>query len=186
MRCLVPAPRRRDARHRRRVGLRQDDTRAHDPPASSGDLGLRPFRGRRADDEERRGAPAPAPRAAGRLPGSVRVARPADAGGRDRRRAAADPRSLGSPERPAARRRALPPGRPEPGPLEPLPPRAVGRAAPARRHRARTRAVAEDARPRRAGLGARRLDPGRRRQPARRASSTTFGSRSSSSHTTCR
>ena len=58
-------------------------------------------------------------------------------------------------------------GRPVPLHGGTLPARAVGRAAPARRHRARARARAELHRLRRAGLRARRLDPGPDHQPAR-------------------
>ena len=48
----------------------------------------------------------------------------------------------------------------------PLPPRALRRAAPAGRHRPRAGHGAEPDRLRRAGLGARRLDPGPDHQPA--------------------
>ena len=57
--------------------------------------------------------------------------------------------------------------RPLAGALQPLPARVLGRPAPADRHRPRARAAAEADRGRRAGLGARRLDPGADRQPAR-------------------
>ena len=46
--------------------------------------------------------------------------------------------------------------------------RVVGRPAPARRHRARARDAAEPHRVRRAGVGARRVDPGADHEPARR------------------
>ena len=52
---------------------------------------------------------------------------------------------------------------------QPVPPRVLRRAAPARRHRAGAGARARADRARRAGVGARRVDPGRRRQPARAA-----------------
>ena len=52
--------------------------------------------------------------------------------------------------------------------LQPLPARVLGRAAPAHRHRPRPRVAAAPDRRRRAGLGARRVDPGPGRQPARR------------------
>ena len=64
--------------------------------------------------------------------------------------------------------RAARAGRAEPRARQPVPARVLRRAAPARRHRARDRAGADDARARRAGLRARRVDPGRRREPARR------------------
>src|SRR4029450_4467627 len=47
-----------------------------------------------------------------------------------------------------------------------VPPRVLGRPAPARRHRPGARARARPDRARRAGVGPRRVDPGRRRQPA--------------------
>ena len=51
--------------------------------------------------------------------------------------------------------------------MRPLSARVLRRPAPAHRHRARARGVAEADRVRRAGLGARRLDPGAGDQPAR-------------------
>ncbi len=48
-----------------------------------------------------------------------------------------------------------------------VPARVLRRSAPARRHRARARAGTVAHRARRARLGARRVDPGRRREPAR-------------------
>ena len=56
-----------------------------------GDGGLDPVRGRGGDDAARVGAAAPAPRPAADVPGSVRVARPADARRPDRARAARRP-----------------------------------------------------------------------------------------------
>ena len=69
---------------------------------------------------------------------------------------------------------------------QPLPPRVLRRPAPAHRHRpgAGPRPVADRAR--RAGVGARRVDPGRRRQPAARTCRTASGWPTSSSPTTCR
>ena len=58
--------------------------------------------------------------------------------------------------------------RPEPGALQPLPARVLRRPAAAHRRRARARAEAEGDRRRRAGLRARRLDPGAGAQPAAR------------------
>ena len=54
------------------------------------------------------------------------------------------------------------------GALQPLSARVLGRPAPADRRRPRARAASEAHRRRRAGLGARRLDPGAGHQPARR------------------
>ena len=58
---------------------------------------------------------------------------------------------------------------PEPRARGALPAAVLGRSAPAHRDRARARARALAARPRRARVRARRLDPGRRHQPARGA-----------------
>ena len=52
---------------------------------------------------------------------------------------------------------------------QPLPARVLRRPAPAGRHRPGPRPRARSDRARRAGVGARRLDPGRRREPARDA-----------------
>ena len=62
-------------------------------------------------------------------------------------------------------------GRPQPRALQPLPARVLGRPAPADRRRARAGAEAEADHRGRAGLGARRLDPGADPEPAARASS---------------
>ena len=68
----------------------------------------------------------------------------------------------GCAQAPRARRAARPVRRP-------LPPRVLGRPAPAHRHRAGARAVAHAHRARRAGVGARRLDPRADPQPAARS-----------------
>ncbi len=124
------------------------------------------FEGHGADRARPRGDAPDAPRDADRLPGSVLVARPADDRRRHRRRAAdrARDRHAPRPRRPhprPARRRRL-----RPGLHEPLPARVLGRPAAADRDRARARAQPEADRLRRAGLGARRLDPGADPQPA--------------------
>ncbi len=67
-----------------------------------------------------------------------------------------------------ARRGAAHPGRPVPLHGGALSARALRRTAPARRHRARARARADLHRLRRAGVGARRVDPGPDHQSARR------------------
>ena len=59
-------------------------------------------------------------------------------------------------------------GRAQPRALQPLPARVLRRPAPADRRRARARAQAEADDRRRAGVGARRLDPGADPQPAAR------------------
>ena len=69
----------------------------------------------------------------------------------------------------AARRGAPAHGRPRARAREPLPARVLRRPAAAHRRRARARAQPEADRARRAGLRARRLDPGAGREPARRA-----------------
>ena len=61
-------------------------------------------------------------------------------------------------------------GRAQPRALQPLPARVLRRPAPAHRRRARDRAEAGADRRRRAGLRARRLDPGAGHQPAARPS----------------
>ena len=68
----------------------------------------------------------------------------------------------------AARQGAARGRRPESGAHQPLPARVLGRPAAAHRHRPRARAQPEADRLRRAGLGARRLDPGAGAEPARR------------------
>ena len=110
-----------------------------------------------------------ASRAPDRVPGPVRVAQPAHDRARHRLRAAAHPRPLPPPGGPRARRGAPAHRRPEPGAREPLPARVLGRPATADRSRACSRPQPFDDRARRAGLGARRLDPGAGREPARPA-----------------
>ena len=69
---------------------------------------------------------------------------------------------------------------------EPVPPRVLRGPAAAHRHRPGPGGRSRGDRARRAGLGARRVDPGRRRQPARRSSRTSGASPTCSSPTTCR
>ncbi|CAA9472540.1 MAG: Oligopeptide transport ATP-binding protein OppF, partial [uncultured Solirubrobacteraceae bacterium] len=158
----------RDARPRRRVGLRQVDARALH--AAPGGADGRPDPLRRQGHHVPRGpraAPA-APRDADGLPGPLLLAEPAQAGGRDRRGRPARPRRGlqgrgGPPGHDAARaRRALR------GPREPLSAPVLGRPAPAHRRGPRARAVPAAHRGRRARVGARRLRPGAGGQPARR------------------
>ena len=85
----------------------------------------------------------------------------------DHRRAAADPRPVQGRRRRAGRASCMRPGRPQPRARQPLPARVLRRAAPAHRHRPGAGARPRPARARRAGVGARRVDPGRRHQPAR-------------------
>ena len=92
-------PPRRDARHRRRVGLRQVDDRAADAQADRADRGHDPLRGPRHHEPQRaRDAPGAA-RDADDLPGSVLVAQPAPDGGPDHRAAVLDPQDRGRPPR---------------------------------------------------------------------------------------
>ncbi len=69
--------------------------------------------------------------------------------------------------RPGRARELLGPGRAQPRAPQPLPARVLRRPAPADRHRPRAGHGPEGRDARRAGLGARRLDPGPGRQPAR-------------------
>ncbi len=69
---------------------------------------------------------------------------------------------------------------------QPLPGRVLRRAEAAHRHRAGAGVAAEDPRPRRAGVGARRLHPGRHHQPAARPAGAVRLVLSCSSPTTCR
>ncbi len=74
--------------------------------------------------------------------------------------------------------------RPQPGALQPLPARVLGRPAPADRRRARARRQPEADRLRRAGLGARRLGAGADPEPAQGPADASSGSPTSSSPTT--
>ena len=129
---------------------------------------------------------AAAPRAADDLPGPVLVAQPAAHRRLDHLRAV-----RGAEDRPARRGQA---GRPgdhgaggaQPRALQPLPERVLRRPAPAHRHRPRRHAAPQGRHLRRAGVGARRVDPGAGHQPARRTCRTSSGSPTSSSPTTCR
>ena len=159
----------RDARRRRRVGLRQDDARPHDHQAARADRRHDRLRRPRHHELSSRSADAAdPPRDPDRLPGPVRVAEPAHDRARDRRRAAADPRHLprraraDSASRSSCARSASAPST-----------RTASRtSSPAASDSAigvaRALALQPDAdRARRAGLGARRLDPGAGREPAR-------------------
>ena len=98
------------------------------------------------------------------LPGSVRVAEPAPLGRPDGRRAAARARPRRQGPRPEGARAAAD-GRPARRRGVALPARVLGRPAAADRPRPRARAQPRLPRLRRAGVGARRLDPGADRQP---------------------
>ena len=128
-----------------------------------------PVRAARARD-----ARAPA-RDADHLPGPVRVAQPAHDGRPDARRAARAARARRRPAHASACARSCDLVGLAARVRAPLPARVLGRPAPAHRHRARARGRAAAHRLRRAGLGARRLDPGAGRQPAASTCSARFG-----------
>ena len=134
----------RDARPRGRVRLRQVHRRARHHAPHRADRRLGHLRGRRrcAEGVAQRPERAP-PRRADHLPGPVRVAEPAHAHRRDRRRAAQDPRHRHRGRAQEARRGPARDRRPEPRAHQPLPARVLGRPAPAHRHRARPRAQAQ-------------------------------------------
>ena len=158
----------RDARPRRRVGLRQVDARAL--PRAPARADCRAASSSRAGTS-RSSTGARCGRCAARCRWSSRipygVAQPAQARGRADRRPARDPRPV-APRRQAARAGADGRRRPRARALQPLSARVLGRPAPAHRRGARARAQPAPDRRRRARLGARRVDPGAGRQPARR------------------
>ena len=181
---LDRAPR-RDARPRRRDRLRQVDAGPLHHPAVRPDQ--RPRRLRRHGHlpaAAASAAPVP-PRAADDLPGSVRIAEPAPPGRLDHRRPVRDPRRRRRRGAQAAGAGADGARRTQPGALQPLPGRVLRRPAAAHRRRPRPRAAAQADRLRRAGVGARRLDPGAGHQPAHRSAAASSASPTSSSPTTC-
>ena len=168
-RGLVQPAARRDAGPRRRVGLRQEHDRAGDRPAVQAHRRLDHLR--RAGHHRGRGrgpaqAPAPVP---DDLPGPVRLARPADDGGRHDRRAAGRPRRGHEGRAPRAGPRAALDRRAQPRLRRPLSARVLRRPAAAHRRRPGAGPGPGPDRRRRADLGARRLDPGPGHQPPRAA-----------------
>ena len=164
-RRLARAPRGRDARARRRVRLGQVDDRVLHPPAPEADEGLGPLHGEGADElgraelrEMRREMQIvfqdPYSSLNPRMTVGDIVAEPLAVHGIGTR---AEPRR---PRARAPRDRRL-----QPGFHEPLPARVLRRPAPAHRRRASPRAQSAADRLRRAGVGARRLDPGADPQP---------------------
>ena len=157
------APARRDAGHRRRIGLGQDDAR-HGAAGVAADCrrphrdGCDAHRRRRPHDAAR-----DAPAHAGGVPGSVRVAQPAHDGRPDRRRrpgaapARADHGAARAARAGHAGRSGAERGRGPVRRVAALPARVLGRAAPAHRDRARRGAAARGAGARRADFGARRV-----------------------------
>ncbi len=162
------ARRRRDAGHRRRVGLRQVDPRPRDPPPDRADRGPR-------DLARARTWPALDAEALRRHRRAMQIvfqdplasAQPAHDHRRHRRRAADHPRAGARPRRGAGAGSGHDgQDRPLAADDQPLPARILGRPVPANRRRPRDDPAAPADRLRRAGLGARRLDPGADHQSA--------------------
>ncbi len=164
----LPGAPRRDARRGGRIGLRQERHRAHhhaphrDPARR--DRGRRDLvrRARRAAPLERRDARRARGRDGHDLPGAHDVAQPGADGGRPDRRGRGGP-PQGEPRGgPRAGHRDAPPGGHPRGaaPRAPVPPRAVGRHAPARHDRPGPLLRSQAPHRRRAHHGARRDDPG--------------------------
>ena len=131
-----------------------------------------PLRGRGAAREARARRAAADPDG---LPGSVLVAQPAHDGEADARRAAARARRWSRRRRSTRAAASCSSSSGSARGARRVPAAVLGRAAPARQHRARARARAGAARRRRAGLGARRLGAGDRAEPARRAARQKLG-----------
>ena len=166
-------------------GLRQVDGRPARAAPDRADRGRGPLR-RAATSRSllgRRAAPRPRRRAA-HLPGPLRLAQPAHDGRRDAGRAAAAAHRPVAGEPPRARRRSAAHRRPEGRARPALSARVLGRPAPAHRHRPRAGGGAEADRLRRAGVGARRLDPQPDPQPAEGPAAAARASPTSSSATT--
>src|SRR5262245_34624284 len=150
--------------------MRQDHHRSLHPPARAADERADHLRGPRPDAPRPAPAAAGAPPHAGHLPGPLQLAQPADDGRPDHRgalgclRDRADPARARGPGEGAARPRWAPTGH---GPS--LPARAVGRPAPAGGDCPGPGHGAEPDHLRRAGVRARRVDPGADHQPARGA-----------------
>ena len=159
----------RGARHRRRVGERQDDPRPLPEPSPRAERGQhRLRRDGRPYGRPGRASRCPAPHADG-VPGSVHVAEPAT----DRRRR--DPRGRASPwalrqgDWRGIRRRATRDGRALAASRRPAPAGALGRAASACRDRSSPGSLAGRPHRRRSGLESRRFDPSADPEPLRGA-----------------
>ena len=163
-------PPRRDARAGRRDRLRQVHAGPLHRPAAPGHRGRdRRSTARDITNLSRSSDAAVPPRDADDLPGPVRLAESAPPGRLDHRRPVR--RSTASPtgdERKRQVQELMELVGPQPGALQPVPGRVLRRPAPAHRRRPRARAPAQADRLRRAGVGARRVDPGADPQPARR------------------
>ena len=127
------------------------------------------FEGQDVTACRQRGAARAGARHADHLPGPVRLAEPAHDGRRHRRRGADDPQAAPSAGRvrSSASSQLLETVGLSADHMQPLPARVLGRPAPAHRHRARAGGEPEADHLRRAGVGARRVDPGAGHQPAR-------------------
>ena len=176
----------RDARPGRRVRLRQVDHRPGDPQPAAGH--------RRAASSSRaaswsgcRAARCGRCAATSRSSSRTRTRRSTRGCRCDDRRRAADHPQVASRQRAAQRGCASCWSWSGSTPsTQPLPARVLRRPAAAHRHRPRARARARHADPRRAGVGAGRLDPGRRDQPARGPAHRARACPTCSSRTTCR
>ncbi len=145
--------------------MREDDRRAASAPPHRADVGVdHPRRGRHHAPRGGRAEAAPAPDA-DRLPGPVRLARSAHADRREHRRGAPDPPHGRRPRAGGPGQADHGHGRPPAIPRPALPARVQRRPAPADRDRPGPRPRARPRRLRRAGLGARRLDPGAGPEP---------------------
>ena len=157
----------RDPGPRRRIGLGQILAGARSAATAASQGRRRPVRRPGSHENGRQGPARGATAVADDLPGPDRVAQSAPQGGRDHRRAADRVGRVGC-------RRAYPPRAQRDGGggprsrsrLEPPAARILRRPVPAHRHRACPRARAQPDRVRRAGFGARRLDPGADHQSA--------------------
>ena len=181
---LRPAPG-RDARPRRRVGLRQVHDRPRHRPGREGHLGQDPLRRDRADRAEPRRPAHAAHPGADDLPGPDLVAEPAPPGHRHRGRAAdhLEDRHQGGAGR-DGQRHARPGRHRSLRQRLPASPRVLRRPVPAHQHRPRPRPQAQAAGLRRDRLRARRVGPGADPQPAAGPEAGVQPDRSSSSRTT--
>ena len=152
--------RRRDARPGRRIRLRQIHRRPHHFAADRADRRQHQDRRPRHHAFEQDRAAALSPADADHLPGSVFLARSAHVGRRHRGRADARAWHRARRRREKARGRIVRSRGPAQGADGQLSAPVFGRAAPAHRYCPRSRAAAEADRRRRAGVRARRLDPG--------------------------
>src|ERR1035438_7934224 len=164
-RYLVHGPRGGDIRPGGRVGLREDHDRAHGRRPGEADLRLRTAERHRHLRIAPVRAASPPPRPPDDVPGSVLLARPADAGGRDHRRAAGHPARGQQEGAAAAGVRTARRGRAAPQRRRTLPARVFRRAAAADRAGPRADPESPGHRGRRAGERAGRVHPGAGAQP---------------------